>query len=171
MMALLRRREKPPAEVLALLEGDERAVAWAGAAGPDDTTLAVVATNRGLWWPFEDGPRRLPWELIDKVVWRDGWLSATEADVFDDQLLVERAPVLVRLTEPRDLPPVVRKRIEANVVKTEVLTVAGGAVRFVARRRPGQDGLIWWARLEPGTRTTDEVRSAVAARLALLRAT
>ena len=169
-MALLRRREKPPAEVLALLDGDERLLSWADAAGPDDTTTSVVATTRGLWWPFEDGPRRLPWELIDKVVWRDGWLMAIEADVLDDQLLVERAAVRVRLTEPRDLPPVVRKRIEANVVKTEVLSVAGGAVRFVARRRPGQDGLVWWARLEPGTRLTDDIRSAIAARLALLRA-
>lgn len=169
-MPFLRRREKPPADVLALLEGDERAVAWADAAGPDDTTTTVVATTRGLWWPFDDGPRRLPWERIDKAVWRDGWLSAIEADVLDDELLVERAAVRLRLTEPRDLPPVVRKRIEATVEKTEVLSVAGGAVRFVARRRPGHDGLIWWARLEPGTRLTDDIRSAIAARLALLRA-
>ncbi|MBE7188755.1 hypothetical protein [Jatrophihabitans endophyticus] len=169
-MALLRRREKPPAAVSALFEGDERAVAWADAAGPDDTTTSVVASTLGLWWPFDDGHRRLPWERIDKVVWRDGWLAATEADVLDDELLVERPAVRVRLTAPRDLPPVVRKRIEANVVKTEVLSVAGGAVRFVARRRPGEDGVIWWARLEPGTRLTDDIRAAVAARLALLRA-
>ena len=170
-MALFGRREKPPADVTSRLEGAERVLAWADAVGPDESSATVVATTHGLWWPFEDGPRRLPWELIDKVVWRDGWLMAIEADVIDDKLLVDRPPVRVRLTTPRDLPPVVRKRIEANVVKTEVLSVAGGAVRFVARRRPGQDGLMWWARLEPGTRATDDVLSAIGARLALLRAT
>ena len=54
---------------------------------------------------------------------------------------------------PRDLPPVVRKRIETNVVRSEVLPVPGGSARFVARRIPGQDGLRWWARLEDGTPT------------------
>lgn len=165
-MALFARREKPPAAIVGQLDTDERVLSWADTPNGG----AVVATNRGLWWPFDDAPRRMPWEQIDKVVWRDGWLMAIEADVFEDQLLVERAPVRVQLSVPRDLPPVVRKRIESNVVKSEVLRVGGGAVRFVARKRPGQDGLVWWARLEPGTRATDEVRSAIAARLAILRA-
>jgi hypothetical protein len=74
------------------------------------------------------------------------------------------------LTVPRDLPPTVRKRIEGNIVRTEVAAVGGGAVRFVARRQPGRDGVIWWARLEAGTTDTEEVRSAVRARVAILRA-
>lgn len=168
-MALFGRREKPPASITSALDPDERVLSWADAAGPDESTVHVVATVLGLWWPFDDGPRRMPWERIDKVVWRDNWLAATEANIVDDALLVDRPAVRLRLTEPRDLPPVVRKRIEANVVKTEVLSINGGTVRFVARRKPGQDGIVWWARLEAGTRATDEVRSAVAARLALLR--
>jgi hypothetical protein len=60
--------------------------------------------------------------------------------------------------------------VEANIVERELLAVPGGAVRFVARRVPGRDGLTWWAHLEPGTPETPEVRSAIAARIERLRA-
>ena len=88
MMALLSRRKRPPVEVTQLLDGDERVVSFA------DTVdgAVVVATSRGLWWPFPSGPRRLGWHLIDKAVWRDGVLSVTEAEVVDELLLVEREP-------------------------------------------------------------------------------
>lgn len=162
-MAWLRRRERPPE--IDGLEQDERVVSWADA----DQDI-VAATPLGLWWPGLTGLRRIPWQHIDKVIWRDGQLSVIEADVEDDTLLVDRDPVSVRLTKPRDLPPTVRKRVEANIVRTELLTIAGGAVRFVARRQPGRDGVTWWARLEPGTPDSEAVRSAVRARLAILRA-
>ena len=162
----LSRREKPPASVLSLLDNDERVLSWADT----DSGTVVVATTFGLWWPFPEGSRRVPWQQVDKVVWRDDVLALTEADVVDDALLVDRKPVYVTLTVARDLPPTVRKRVEANIVRTELLSVPGGAVRFVARRRPGQDGTIWWARLEPGTRAGDDVLSSISARLAILRA-
>jgi hypothetical protein len=165
-MAWLRRRERPPADAVTDLDKDERVLSWADTAVGD----VVLATQRGLWWPEGDGGRRIAWEHIDKAVWRDGVLTIIEADVIDDLLLVERPPVSVRLTSPRDLPPTVRKRVEANIVRTELVAVDGGAVRFVARRRPGRDGLAWWARLEPGTPDTEPVRAAVRARLAILRA-
>jgi hypothetical protein len=161
-----RRRERPPADVLRRLERAERFVSWADTADGS----VVVATSLGLWWPFPDDLRRVPWQHVDKVVWRDGALTLVEADVEDDILLVDRAPVSVSLARPRDLPPVVRKRVEANIVKNELLTVGGGAVRFVARRRPGHDGLAWWARLEPSTPDTEQLRAAIRARLAILRA-
>lgn len=164
-MPLFTRRERPPADVLAGLDKDERVISWADTA--DDQV--VIATSLGVWWPHQDGPRRIPWERIDKVVWRDGVITVIEADVVDDLVLVDRDPVSAALVKARDLPPVVRKRIEANIVRSELLSVAGGAVRFVARRRPGRDGVTWWARIEPGTRDTEQVRSAVSARLAILR--
>jgi hypothetical protein len=165
-MPLFARRERPPDEVLAGLDPDERFVAWA------DTSdgSVVVATSLGLWWPFPAGLRRVAWQNIDKVTWRDGTLALVEADVEDDLLLVDRPPVAVQVTTARDLPPVVRKRVEANIVKSELLSIAGGAVRFVGRRQPGRDGLVWWARLEPSTPDTEQVRSAIRARLAILRA-
>ncbi len=165
-MALLGRRRSAPAAVVGLLEGDERLLAW----GDTDAGTVVVATSFGLWWPFPDGPRRVPWQQVDKVVWRDNVLALTEADVVDGELLVDRRPVYVTLTVPRDLPPTIRTRVEANIVRSELLSVPGGGVRFVSRRQPGQDGTVWWARLEPGTRATDEVLSAIRARLAILRA-
>jgi hypothetical protein len=164
-MALFARRERPPASALARLDKEERVVAWADTS--DDQV--VVATSLGVWWPEVAGPRRVPWQHIDKVVWRENVLTLTEADVVDDALLVDRPSVSVSLAKPRDLPPVVRKRVEANIVRSELLSVGGGAVRFVARRLPGRDGIAWWARIEPGTPQTERVRSAISARLSILR--
>jgi hypothetical protein len=166
-MGWFTRRERPPAELVAALGPDERVVSWADT---DDGTV-VAATPRGLWWPDSDGPRLMPWERIDKVIWRDGRMIVIEADVEDDLLLVDRPSVAAVLSTPRDLPPTVRKRVEANIIRTELATVDGGAVRFVARRRPGRDGASWWARLEPGTPDSAEVRAAVRARIERLRAT
>lgn len=158
---IFQRRERPP--TLPGMERDERVVSWA-----DTVDGAVVAaTPLGLWWP---GPRRIPWQRIDKAVWRDGVLSVVEADVVDDELLVDRPAVSVTIAVPRDLPPTVRKRVEANIVRSELVTAEGGAVRFVARRLPGRDGVAWWAHLEPGTPETAALREAIRARLAALRA-
>lgn len=162
-MALFSKREKPPE--LDGIEKDERVLSWADTSDGE----AVVATSRGVWWPVPAEHRLIAWQHIDKVVWRDGIIAITEAEVVDD-LLVDRRPVSARLDQPRDLPPVVRKRVEANIVRTELLSVGGGAVRFVARRVPGHDGVLWWARIEPGTSDTEAVRAAISARLALLRA-
>jgi hypothetical protein len=165
-MWLFHRREAPPPDVVARLPRDERVVSWADAPGG----RVVLATPSGLWWPADAGPRLIAWQHITKAVWRARTLSVTEADVVDDLLLLDRAPVVIELEVPRDLPPVVRKRVEANVVRSELIEVVGGAARFVARRIPGEDGVRWWARLEGGTPDTDQVRSAISARMAVLRA-
>jgi hypothetical protein len=165
-MALFARRDRPPAEAIAVLERHERVVSWADTAAGS----VLLATPLGLWWPFPEGSRRMSWQHIDKVVWQDGIMTVTEAEVLDDTLLLDRPAVSARLTTPRDLPPVVRKRVEGNIVSRELFTVTGGAVRFVGRRVPGRDGLTWWARLEPGTPDTAPVREAIRARLDLLRA-
>lgn len=164
-MGWFRPRERPPVEVIGELGKDERIVSWADTADGD----VVAVTPKGLWWPESDRMRCIRWQHIDKVVWQDGRLFVIEADVLDDLLLVERPPVSVALAKPRDLPPTVRKRVEANILRTELVTVSGGAVRFVARRQPGRDGVTWWARLEPGTPDTEDLRSAVRARVEILR--
>lgn len=165
-MRRLGRRDAPPAAVVAELPPGERVVSWADAADGS----VVLASPAGLWWPDADGRRLIGWHHIDKATWRDGTLTVVEADIVDDLLLVDRAPVAVELTVPRDLPPVVRKRIEANVVRSEVRPVLGGSVRLVGRRVPGEDGVRWWARLEGAARDSEAVRSAVGAELALLAA-
>jgi hypothetical protein len=168
-MALFHRRDVPPADALAGLGRDERVVSWADT----EAGSVVLATPRGLWWPDEGAAaalRLIAWQHVSKATWRDGVLAITQADVADDLLMVDRRPVAVRLSVPRDLPPTVRKRVEANIVRSELEPVTGGAARIVARRVPGEDGLHWWARLEPGTADTAQVRSALAARVASLRA-
>ncbi len=121
----------------------------------------VTASRFGLWWPADDGPRRIGWELIDKASWQDGTITVIEADLIDDLLLVDRAPVSVELAEPRDLPPTIRKRVQSGVVSSELVTGGGVSMRVVGRRVPGRDGVSWWARLEPGTPDTPEVREIV----------
>jgi hypothetical protein len=153
---IFRRRERPPDDLVAVLDRDERIVSWA-----DADAGVVAASNRGLWVPAY---RRIGWELVDKAVWRDGVLTVTEAELVDELLLRDLPATHLHLTVPRDLPPTVRRRVDASVVRSEVLPVAGGAARFVARRVPGRDGVSWWARLEPGTRDTDHVRTSVRAR-------
>lgn len=153
---IFRRRERPPGDLVAQLDRDERIVSWA-----DTDDAVVAASNRGLWIPAY---RRIGWELVDKAVWRDGVLTVTEAELVDDLLLQDLPSIYLRLTVPRDLPPTVRRRVEASVVRSEVLPVAGGAARFVARRVPGRDGVRWWARLEPGTRDSEATRTSVRSR-------
>ena len=166
-MKLFHKRDAPPAEIVAQLPDGERIVSWADVAGGG----VVLATPAGLWWPAgQDGPHLIGWHLVTKAVWQDGRLAVVEANLVDDLLLVDRAPVAALLEVPRDLPPVVRKRVESNVVRSELLSIAGGTARFVARRVPGQDGVHWWVRLEDGTADSDQVRSAIQSRLAILRA-
>jgi hypothetical protein len=164
-MRLFHRRDAPPADVLATLPRDERVVSWADTADG----RVVLATPAGLWWPAE-APRLIGWQYVDKATWRERLLVVVEAELVDDLLLVDLPPVTAELSIPRDLPPTVRKRVEANVVRSEVLPVPGGAARFVARRIPGSDGLGWWARLEPGTPDSGETRSAISARIERMRA-
>lgn len=160
-------RERPSADVLALLEPGERVLSWADTADGG----VVVATPRGLWWPFPEGARRIGWQYVSKASWQgDAGLSVVEAEI-EESLIHDRPAVSVQLSVPRDLPSVVRKRVNANIVKTELLAVDGGAVRFVGRKVPGEDGLVWWARPEPGTRLSVQGRQAVRARLEILRVT
>lgn len=165
-MALFSRRETPPADVLAQLPKGERVLSWADAAPGG----VVLATPAGLWWPDGEGQRLIGWQFVDKAVWRDGVLTVVEAEVSEDLLLLDRPPLALELSRPRDLPPTVRKRVEANVVRSELHPVAGGAARLVARRVPGRDGVVWWARLEGGLGDSPIVRAEVRARLDALRA-
>ncbi|MGN6609775.1 MAG: hypothetical protein ACTHMS_22530 [Jatrophihabitans sp.] len=158
------RRERPPAAALAVLDAGERVVSWADT----DEGTVVLVTPRGVWWPDAGSNRLIGWQHISKAVWQDGALTITEGDV-DEGIIRDRAPVSVRLAVPRDLPPAIRKRVQLNVVSTEVATIAPlGSARFVARHLPGRDGVVWWARFEPGTPDTPATRASVRARLAQL---
>ena len=85
-MAMFKRRKLDAAVtgVISAIDPDDRVVAWATVSGD----RYVVASVRGLWWPVagedEQAMRRIPWELIDKAVWRDGVLIVVEADLVDE---------------------------------------------------------------------------------------
>jgi hypothetical protein len=148
-----------------LLGADEAVVSWA-----DTTDAVVVATNRGLWWPETANTWRfIGWHAISKLTWNEGLLSVIEADVVDDLLLVDRPAVRVEVTLPRDLPSKVRKRVEDNVLHSELVLVGHGSARLVARHVAGEDGLHWWARLEDGAVDDAPTRLAVSARLTRLK--
>ena len=163
-MRLFGKREKPPPEAVARLDPDERVVSWAPAPGG-----AVVATPLGLWLPGV--PDRLPWHLIDKVIWRSNTLTLIPAVDSGGGVLVEQPPRSVRLEQPRDIPQNVRARIERAIAFTRhhALPGAEGAgvrrgVRVVGRRVPGQDGVSWQLVFDPGVDRDDPaVRAAASA--------
>lgn len=163
-MRLFGKREKPPPESVARLDPDERVVSWAPAPGG-----AVVATPLGLWLPGV--PDRLPWHLIDKVIWRSNTLTLIPAVDSGGGVLVEQPPRSVRLEQPRDIPQNVRARIEKAIAFTRhhPLPGAEGAglrrgVRVVGRRVPGQDGVSWQLVFDPGVDRDDPaVRAAASA--------
>lgn len=162
-MAMFKRRKLDAAvtRVIAAFDKDDRVVAWATVAGE----RYVVASVRGLWWPVAgDDPaamRRIPWELVDKAAWRDGVLLVVEAELLDDLVLVDKSPTALPLLEPGEVPAEVKRRVDASVVRSEIVPVVGGQARVVARRIPGRDGLTWWARLEGSTPDNVMVRDQI----------
>jgi len=161
-MGIFRRRPKLPAELRPTLEPEERVVAWARV-GED---AAVVATNRGLFLPGREG--RLGWHEIHKAAWAGRQLVVTPGEVTEQRegylVTVDGRPITVNLLEPGDVPYAVRTRVTRSVAVTSHHHVPGGGVRVVGRRVPGEDGLTWTVRYDPGTDPeAPEVREATAA--------
>lgn len=166
-MALLPRRVKPPAALRKLLDPDERILAVADVAG----SPAVVATQRGLWLPVAGadtvskdlGPgwRRVDWDQVVKATWSEDGLHVIEG-VADEQAIVTDLPeVTVRFSDARNLPTVVRTRVESSIGRWEQVKVPGGTGRLVGRRTAGVDGLRWTARLDTGTPNSPGARAAL----------
>lgn len=163
------RRRRPPAEVLAVLEPDERLVAWAEAAGGAGHLLA---TTRGLRLPGRD---RLGWHEIHKATWSGTELTVqpgevrTEAGTDDDapvDVVADAEPVRFRLPDPGTLPHEVRVRVTRSVAYTSHHDLPNGGVRVLARKVPGFDGLSWALRYDPGTAPGPDDRELIAALLA-----
>ena len=149
VLTRLLQRDRPPGDVLGRLARDERVVGWA----TTTEATAVVATQLGLWLPAPDGPpERVSWHLVNKAVWRDGTLTVTPALDAGDGVLEELPPRAVPLAVPRNLPVVVRSRVENSIVFSRHFSLPPtGGVRVVGRRVPGRDGLSWQAVFDPAT--------------------
>ncbi|MFI6762657.1 hypothetical protein ACIBF5_26335 [Micromonospora sp. NPDC050417] len=154
-MGLFNRKPKLAAEKRPPLERDERMLSWAATANGDGV---VVVSNRGLWLPGR--AHRLGWHEINKAVWSGRELAVTPAETVverDGYLVVADLPVeTYLLLEPGDVPHQVRARVTSSVSYTAHAKLpAGGAVRVVARRVSGVDGLRWTVRYDPGTAADD----------------
>ncbi|HST48682.1 hypothetical protein [Jatrophihabitans sp.] len=165
-MALFGRRVRLPAGLRALLAPDERVLAVA-----EDGPAAVAATQFGLWLPVAEGPvadgaapagwRRIGWDQVVKATWGEEGLQVIEGELDAGGVVTDRPARTLRLAEPRNLPAVVRTRVEASIARWEQVRVPGGTARIVARRRAGTDGLIWTARLDTGTPDSEAARAAL----------
>jgi hypothetical protein len=167
-MALFAKRLRPPAELRALFGDHERLLAMA-----EDGPAAVAATQVGLWLPVAEdagsaesgrpaGWRRIGWDQVVLATWTEGGLQVIEGVLDAAGVVTDLPPLTLRLAEPRNLPAVVKTRVEASIARWEQVRVPGGTARIVARRRPGTDGLVWTARLDSGTPDSEPARAALA---------
>jgi hypothetical protein len=163
-MSLLSRWSRLPAEFRKLLGSQERVLAMTGR-GEDGSEPLMVATQLGLWLPAEPGAgdgasdagwRRIGWDRVVKATWSEGVLDVIEGDRDADGVVTDLPAVRITLTEPRNLPSVVRTRVENSIARSELVQVPGGSGRIVARRVPGVDGITWTARLDTGTQLTPD---------------
>lgn len=131
----------------------------------------LVATSLGLWVPTDDGPRRVGWHLISKVMWGNGELTVIEADetgtAGDAVLLVDRAPRRYALVEPGKLPHAVHRRVTESIRSRHHRDLPGGGAWFVQRKVPGRDGIVLQVRADSGTDpdTVSAVATEVAAKI------
>jgi hypothetical protein len=144
--------EQIRAVVQASADPDERVLAW-GVLIHEEGWL--VATSRGL--------RRVPADLaldrageVDVLPWHEigsaKWNKIADGGTFEVTPLTEVEPgVQARLpvdkhvlVDARDLPPVVRRRVDQTVVASRRSPLpGGGGVLLVARRVPGQAAREW----------------------------
>jgi hypothetical protein len=174
LSGLLSRWVRPPAEFRRLLVGADRVLAIADT-GRDPGSPVVIATQYALWLPLGGGPdsgfqgagwRRVGWNEIVKATWADGVLEVIDGELDPEGLVIDHPPEAVTLVEPRNLPSVVRTRVESSIARSELVNLPGGPARIIARRVPGVDGVTWTARMDSGTLATETDRLALVAYLA-----
>ncbi len=164
-MALFGARVKPPASLRKLFGADERLLAMA-----DSERAAVAATQFGLWLPTETGWRRVDWDQVVKATWTEAGLELIEGEVDAEGVVTDLPALRLRPAEPRNLPAVLRVRVERSIGRWEQVHVPGGTGRIIGRRKAGVDGLQWTARLDSGTPDSAEARELLVSYLARIAA-
>lgn len=148
------RLRRIPAEVQDLA-GEQRVLAWAAV---DDGW--VVTTRDRLLLPGRDP---VDWQDVVRAAW-------------DDPVLEVQVPSgIVRLVlhAPGNVAEVVNERVKASVlVQHHVALIGDKGVRLVARRKPGDTGIMWRVTFDPGVDPNNPaLRAAADDALAELRAT
>ena len=148
------------AAVRAAGDPDEDVLAW-GALVRDEGWL--VATTRGLRVVGPAGEETaglLPWHLVGHA----RWAATADGGSFTVVPLVEVEPgVQARtaprrhvLSEPGELPPVVRRRVDQTVVDSRRHPLPDrGSMLLVARRLPGQSAREWTVVFDDDADRTD----------------
>jgi hypothetical protein len=152
---------------------DERVLAWAALTG-DEAWL--VATSRGLRRIGSQGQGGgvdlLPWHEVGSARWSataDGGTFAITPLAEVEPGVQAREPVRrYALTDPGELPAVVRRRVDHTVVaSTRSPLPGGGGVLLVARRIPGQAAREWTLVFDDDAQRNDpEAREAARQKLA-----
>jgi hypothetical protein len=150
---LRRRFARPPEQVRAAVEasgeGEERVLAW-GALASDGGWL--VATSRGLRTVgSESAPPDdvLRWHEIGHARWTaagsgGGTFVVTALTEVEAGVQARQAARRYVLSDPGDLPAVVRRRVDESVLASQRVPLPnGGGVLLVARRIPGQAAREW----------------------------
>ncbi len=161
-------RPRLPAALRSAFGKEERLLGLA-----DEGPASVVATNLGLWLPAPEqelGWRRLGWHQIVKATWTEAGLEVIEGALDDDGVVTDLPPARYRLEEPRNLPLVVRQRVERSIGRWEQVRVPGGTGRIIGRHEPGVNGISWTARVDSGTPDSSEARSVLVGYLERVRA-
>jgi hypothetical protein len=158
-------RVKTPRGLRGLLGKDERLLAIA-----DDGPVAVAASQLGLWVPVEQGWRRIDWDVIVKATWTEVGLEVIEGSVDADGVVTDLPPQRYQPQEARNLPIVVRQRVERSIGRWEQVRLPGGTGRIIGRRKPGVDGVYWTARADSGTPSSEEARQILVGYLERVRA-
>ena len=164
-MGLFGARIRPPAPLRKLLGPDERLLAMA-----DTDRATVAATQFGLWLPTETSWRRIDWDQVVKATWTESGLVLIEGEADADGIVTDLPPLRLRPAEPRNLPAVLRVRVERSIGRWEQVHVPGGTGRIIGRRKAGVDGLQWTARLDSGTPDSIEARELLTGYLARVAA-
>lgn len=151
------RRLDLPAEHRAqlVLAPKEHVLTWASLRGGDST----VATDQALHRPVPGGGFvRLPWEAVLHGTW-DAQRESFTLDVLGDDGQRERHVLL--LDDHGRLPEVLRERVQASIVVSRHVALAGSrGVRIVGRRTGGD--VSWHVVPDAGVDVEDPaVRDAV----------
>ena len=171
--ALRRRFGRAPEPVRAAVraggDADEDVLAW-GSLVRDEGWL--VATTRGLRVVGAAGNETavlLPWHLVGHARWAatadGGSFTVTPLEEVEPGVQARTAPRRYALSDPGQLPPVVRRRVDQTVVDSRRYPLPGrGSVLLVARRLPGQAAKEWSVVFDDDTDRADPTAREVARR-------
>jgi hypothetical protein len=95
----------------------------------------LVATDRAVYWPDDEGHQRAAWDRMAAASWQD--------DVSTMTLVPSGAPPIpFVVTEPGRLPETVRERVTASIVVSRHVPLIGRSGVRITARRPTDEGEI-----------------------------